>query len=851
MKKRNIILIIADALRIDKLGCYGNKKKLTPNIDKFASEGIVFNRCYSSSTWTFPAMGSLFTSYYPDVHLLKEVIRDSEGMITSDVLGPNFLTLASTLSENGFDSLSVVANPWLRDFFQVTRGFKKKIYEKKVEAERINELFFKNIKGISEPYLCYLHYMDCHAPFNLRIDVEEKYKEIYENLSFPLGYKYFKRNFINLDSKYIDFLNEVYEGEVKYLDSFLGEIFERYKDSIIIFTSDHGEFLGDRKYHSILKDRIIAFGHNKTPYEELIKVPLIIRIPGYKHKIIDDYVHHVDIYPTILELVRIKTDEEIQGKSLIPVIEGEKDKKHFNFAYSIKHENRYFDFIERCITYKDKKLIQFLKPENYSIKPLKSFIFQPINYSFENYYTLLGYSINKNCFNAGESGWIKLYIRCDKKIDIPNVAFMILFTEAKKFEVPFVEVHFPSGGLKRVKDWKEGEIIEDSFSFKIPENAPPGNYYLKLGAYNLNLKNSTRDAEDSFIGGAKIFGKIEIKNEIKANKKLKKTKNLIKKLLFLPIGYPSSWGILGEKKFFKSGEDILIRVRTKSLFNILKHIHFKFFTSKREDNYPPIVFQADKGILNVQKRSKLITNDTTFPISIPPNIKNGFYNIKVAVFPKILRKKKWDFAYFYLDKIKINCKSDFVLNEKIILCGINIKNKIFKVNEKINGEVILKFFSPTNESFKFDISLMDEKGKKVLNKNFETTLNVEDIPYQGYTIDIFPFDFKIPGDLKSGFYTLSFEYKEKNLALYQISLIKEYPKLEVIKEEFYHLKGMYGDKEKINDKISDEEKKLLRELLDEKFKEGFIIRNKKSNLTKKSITLEKEIERELKDLGYL
>ncbi len=848
MAEKNIILIITDALRWDKLGIYGNKRELTPNIDKFASDGIIFTKCYSSSTWTFPAVGSLFTSYYPDVHLLKEVVRDEEGMITTDVLGPNFKTIASILAENGYNTLSIVANPWLRDFFQITRGFKKRIYEKKVEAKRINELLNENLSEVNPPFFIYLHYMDCHAPFKFRIKVREEYKKIFESLEFPLGYKYFKKNFENLDKKYIEFLNKVYEGEVKYLDYHLGEIFEKFKDSIIIFTSDHGEYLGDRKYHSIVRERIIAFGHNKTPYEELIRVPLIIKVPGTKSIAIDNYVHHVDIFPTILDLIGISPPEnKIQGKSLIPLINGGKIDKHFDMAYSIKHESRYFNIVERSINFKDKKLIQFIEPEGKRLSPIGEESFIPINFSFENLFTLLGYKINKKKFNRGEYGWVKLYFKCNQKIDSENIFFMILFTDEKTFQVPFIEKHFPSGGLKRIKDWKEGEIIEDSFSFSIPANVKPGNYYLKFGAYNLNIKHKSEDAEEFFIGGAKIFGKIEVLNSNDTNKALKAIKNITKKILFYYAGYIASGNVLNKKEIYKRGDIVLSRVRMKALSKNLKHLHFKFFPDRGKIFNYPVIFQPEGGILT-EKHS---VYDTTIPIQIPPFLNNGKYKLKCAVFPKILRKKKWNFAYFFIEEICIKDEIDFVLNKNLILIGINIYNKLFKAGEEIKGEVILKIYSPINETFEFSIFLEDEMGSKVFGKNFTYSLNYTEIPYIGYILTSFKISIEIPLNLNSGEYILNFNHNGKNIKLYQLSILKDFPKQKILKEEFYILKENYGDKKEAPEKFSEKDKEYLRNLLNEKFKEGFLLRSEKMNNVSKKNFLDDKIESELKDLGYL
>ncbi len=857
MKYPSIVLIVADALRFDRLGCYGNKKGLTPNIDKLASEGILFKRCYSSSTWTFPAVASLFTSYLPDVHLLKEVVPDESGMLTSDVLAPSFLTLAEILKNNGFETLSVVANPWLRDFFQVTRGFKKRIYEKKVDAKRINELFFSNIfKGKDFPTFYYLHYMDCHAPFNLRLSdsLRKKYKDLIDKLEFPLKYKHFKRNFNSLSRKEIEFLNDVYEGEVRYLDSFLGEIFKYFKDSIIIFTSDHGEFLGERDYHPLIKDRVIAFGHNKTPYEELIRVPLIIKIPEFKGREVEKIVHHIDIMPTIVEYLEISLEEKFQGKSILPFIKGKKvNDSYFDVAISIKHEGRFIPFVERSVVVKNEKLIQYLSPEREQIIPFDEGSFNSINYNFGGYFTLLGYVINKKSFKRGEYGWIKLYIKCERKIHHKNTFFIILFVEEKSLTVPFIEKHYPVFGLRHPKDWEEGEIIEDLFTFYIPPYIKKGNYYLKIGLYNVEVEKIEEDAERNFLGGGKIFGKIKIDENYMEVKDLKVNRNIFKKAFFSLFSYLASFSILNMRKTYKKGDVLFLRCRWKRFFKWeINYIHFKFFKCLSFfRSYGPLVFIGNKGFVKeLEGKGGWKIFDDVFPILIPPYLTDGRYRLKSILLPKIFRKKKWDFFYFKVEDINVSGENTNVIEKYILFCGVNLKNFFFERGKKVVGELILKFLDVCEKSLNFSF-LMVNDDKVVFKKEFVFDVSIKDIPYYGFVIKSFPFEFDIPNEIKGGSYEFNVVLEGKDIKCYKMVILSDIPKLEVLREEFYDLDVGEMKGKNIVAKIGEEKIEKFRNILDETYNQSFLLRKSKldSDLGERNFVQE-EIIKELKDLGY-
>src|SRR4030042_4918019 len=137
----NVVLIIIDTLRADKLGCYGFPDETSPEIDRFAENGILFKRTIAQSSWTKPSIGSMLTSLYPrSIGIYKEKF---------DILDDKYLTLAEVLKENGYFTLGVTANPNINSIFNFNQGFDHYIDSDIIwdwmKQEEGNELYSANI----------------------------------------------------------------------------------------------------------------------------------------------------------------------------------------------------------------------------------------------------------------------------------------------------------------------------------------------------------------------------------------------------------------------------------------------------------------------------------------------------------------------------------------------------------------------------------------------------------------------------------------------------------------------------------------------------------------------------------
>jgi arylsulfatase A-like enzyme len=292
----SVVLITIDCLRYDNLGFMGYKIK-TPVIDNLAKNGLFFSQAIANGTNTSSSFPSILSSSYSSNYPHKVLIK-------GDKIRPHFsygTTLSEILSKNGFITIAIHSNPVIT-ICNFTRGFKfhkevissnivlekfKKIvkinYKKskgffnklnKVilyilydikpisRAEKINEVVYDILKNpIKKPLFLWLHYTDSHDPYS-----PENYwpfSTILKLFSIVLGNRYRKRV-----EKYL------YDKEVQYCDKKIGELLSfltnkgmDYNNTLYIITADHGEALHE---HNKLR-------HGGKPYEELIRIPLIMR----------------------------------------------------------------------------------------------------------------------------------------------------------------------------------------------------------------------------------------------------------------------------------------------------------------------------------------------------------------------------------------------------------------------------------------------------------------------------------------------------------------------------------------------------------------------------------------------
>lgn len=286
-KAMNVVLVVMDGLRADRLSCYGYERETSPYIDRLCQESVIFKNAYVQSQPQSFSMVTVFASAYPDQ------VNKIDGYIPS---------LPSILQRSGYvTGRATGTHQFLWDSNTLVLGFMVNGYEKyRTDPEVDTRKEHDKILAMGLQFI--REYRD-RAFF---LWVQPKYT--HEPWSVPGQYKVFG-----------DSLADRYDSCARYGDDGVQEFVEALRDmalldkTILIITADHGESL---KEHG-------AIGHGTNLYNENIHIPLIMRIPGIQPRVVEENVGHADILPTLLALLGIKRDMEMLGSDLGPLLLGE------------------------------------------------------------------------------------------------------------------------------------------------------------------------------------------------------------------------------------------------------------------------------------------------------------------------------------------------------------------------------------------------------------------------------------------------------------------------------------------------------------------------------------------------
>jgi arylsulfatase A-like enzyme len=308
-ERPDIIVVIVDALRPDHMGCYGYERPTSPNIDGLASGGIRFEDAITQAPWTKGSLASMFTSLYPFQH----------GATTwSAVMPESQVTLAEVLSGEGYQTMCVINMLGMAGRFQVLQGFDRVSAADKYErlAPQTTDDAIAMLADASGPYFLVVHYYDSHAPYRPPL----KYVDMIRTGSDPDLVTGPRRGEVLSREDRMTRKVLFYDGCIRYVDEELGRLLQ-YLDNhgardrtLVVVTADHGEALGERG----------IFGHGAEAYDDAIKVPLVLSWPdGFREAaVIADQVRHIDLMPTILEIVGCVDNNRREGATLLPLIEG-------------------------------------------------------------------------------------------------------------------------------------------------------------------------------------------------------------------------------------------------------------------------------------------------------------------------------------------------------------------------------------------------------------------------------------------------------------------------------------------------------------------------------------------------
>ncbi|HWZ84317.1 MAG TPA: sulfatase-like hydrolase/transferase [Terriglobales bacterium] len=293
----NIILITLDTTRADRMGFLGSTRGLTPNLDALARQSAVFTHAYSQAPLTSVSHASILTGTYPQFHQVLDfpmpLAKDLP--YTPDILHAQGYQTAAFLASMALDPTG--GAPGLdRGFDTCDAGFQHEGFKNQTRYQTVErrggEVVTRALAWLNQhpkgPFFLWVHLYDAHDPY----DPPEPYKTRYAK--------------------------DLYDGEIAYADASVGKLFRElkarglYEGSLIAVMADHGEALGAHGEDT----------HGIFLYDETIHVPLVIKLPqATTQKKIDNRVELVDVMPTLLQAVGVAVPPEVQGESLLQIIQ--------------------------------------------------------------------------------------------------------------------------------------------------------------------------------------------------------------------------------------------------------------------------------------------------------------------------------------------------------------------------------------------------------------------------------------------------------------------------------------------------------------------------------------------------
>jgi len=325
LAEASVVLVILDAARAQEFGAYGYGRPTTPEIDRIASEGVVFERVYTPAVYTLGAMSSVWTSQYPDRH-------HSE-ISFSARLPKDRLTLAEVLSSEGIHTAGFVANAVAGKGFGFDRGFAE-FHEVFRTLGSRGDVFRQALPpwlaaNRGRRFFAYLHFREPHFPYDPEPPFDTKFgpdgpipKAARRDAAYFTDVNQGRRPFGEAEREH---LVRLYDGNLAFADQEVGALRRAleaegvWEKTVFMVAADHGEELFERGW----------IGHNVHVYEPSVHVPLIVRFPkgaGLAGRRVAALADLLDVAPTIADIFGARgkggSDREFQGRSLLPVIEG-------------------------------------------------------------------------------------------------------------------------------------------------------------------------------------------------------------------------------------------------------------------------------------------------------------------------------------------------------------------------------------------------------------------------------------------------------------------------------------------------------------------------------------------------
>jgi arylsulfatase A-like enzyme len=349
LRRPNVLVVTLDTLRADRLGAYGqHARPMTPRLDAFAREGVVFTRAFATSSFTPPTHASIFTGLYPDEHGLLWWNR-----ALADVPTAAEIFAAAGYRTGAFTPMSTLLKLGLSRGFE-QQGSPQAITEDTPDGERlvladadaVNALALPFLTAADEeqPFFAWVHYYDAHRPYGRQgAEWSGRYREPgTDDTTVGATERWYqltpeKRAALGLTPGQTALIKDHYDGGVAFLDDRVGRLLDglsaagRLDDTIIVLIADHGEVLDEHEAE--------WFSHDPWLVDENVHIPFLLRLPGGRHAgtLVESLVSQVDLLPTLLALAGVpprRGSEPLRftGLDLSPTLEGRRLPRELLYA---------------------------------------------------------------------------------------------------------------------------------------------------------------------------------------------------------------------------------------------------------------------------------------------------------------------------------------------------------------------------------------------------------------------------------------------------------------------------------------------------------------------------------------
>ncbi len=323
----DVVLVVVDTLRADHLSLYGHSRATSPTLDALSNEAQVFERALAHAGWTLPAMASILTGRLPSEH---QATRDPKDVLRFNRMDEQLPTLASLLAQQGYRTGAWVNNTYMAPEFALDKGFEVYDYhgsgawEGRNAADTVRAALAW-LEASEQPAFAFVHIMEPHYPYLPPPHLQRRFTGPEEP---PVDLLFFSATELATNARWVKsfepeqqaWIRRLYDEEVLAADEAIGELVAglraqgRWDRTVLAVTADHGEELWDHG----------AFEHGHALYGELIRVPLLLRVPGLAPGRDDRLVQHADLFQTLLATAGATAPPQARGDDLRALPPGER-----------------------------------------------------------------------------------------------------------------------------------------------------------------------------------------------------------------------------------------------------------------------------------------------------------------------------------------------------------------------------------------------------------------------------------------------------------------------------------------------------------------------------------------------